>query len=687
MYYALLIGVCFTPKAKRWEWPPLKGCIHDVEGIKRLLTKSEPTAKTKILTASLNHPGDAHPAEEKKDLPTHSNIILNLNRIITQATAGDFVLIHFTGHGTAIQPNSPFSNGYTGELALVVLSSNDTADLHYLRGSEIADCLNRLVEKGVKVTVVLDCCAAGSVMRSEADPAVRFLPYSVDIDMASPPPSGHSPGLDTQTIIQVSRDSSMRSNWLVNPNGYTILAASGPNEEARELEIGGKWYGALSYFLIRAFARSGHVGGHHNLYSHLCARFKESWPSSFEPQTPMLYGNERLTFFGDSESVVSTASIPVIRTDHGLQLEAGQAQGICEGDLFTPCSIRPVERSVEHERYSVTFRVRNVRAMTSDLVTDSTAEISESGLSVTSLTRLSLRKFPIQLSLPIPCREAWDTALQQRESLDIYDHHSSRQLTKFAFSVAVLANSRYEIRDEENQLVSRLPVSPYDLTENANYVLDVLEHLSGFKLVKELNNSALTDPAYRFGQSFSIHILNGAGKAFKPGCLREGVFGSGCSHSECRLEVEDGDVIELVVHNKGRENDGALFIHVYDMGSCWEIENILCANHEVIPPRLANQSELYPTGTNGEWRKKLEMTVPSGLREKGDQECEDIIKVFLTNQPTSFTSLELPELGIPITTNKSSSGGSRQGYNCLSEKWAAFNFQIHTRAIHDSTGK
>jgi len=39
------------------------------------------------------------------------------------------------------------------------------------------------------------------------------------------------------------------------------------------------------------------------------------------------------------------------------------------------------------------------------------------------------------------------------------------------------------------------------------------------------------------------------------------------------------------------------------------------------------------------------MTVPLAFKEKGERQCDDIIKVIVTSQPTSFVSLELPKLG------------------------------------------
>jgi hypothetical protein len=68
--------------------------------------------------------------------------------------------------------------------------------------------------------------------------------------------------------------------------------------------------------------------------------------------------------------------------------------------------------------------------------------------------------------------------------------------------------------------------------------------------------------------------------------------------------------------------------------------------------------------------------VPAEVRKKGYRQCEDIIKVFITSQPTSFDSLELPKLGESVKRNATSRARREEGDS--SEEWAALNFPIRT---------
>ena len=68
--------------------------------------------------------------------------------------------------------------------------------------------------------------------------------------------------------------------------------------------------------------------------------------------------------------------------------------------------------------------------------------------------------------------------------------------------------------------------------------------------------------------------------------------------------------------------------------------------------------------------------VPTGMREKGIRQCEDMIKVFITSQPTSFDLLELPKFGQAIKERNTRRVYHK--YREVSEEWAALNFLICT---------
>ena len=666
-HQALLIGNCFTPHKRREEWPPLKGCIQDVQMIKKKLVNSIPGIHVHTLTADVSEEDTIRPFSGTGELPTHSNILSRLERIALNASPGTFVYIHFTGHGTAIEPISPYAKSSTGELALVALASDDVTNIQYLRGSELAYWLKKFVENDLKVTLVLDCCASGSVVRDKKDPAARYLPYDAEIDRAHPPASGQSLSIDDEANQPAFRGASMRPNWLVNPDGYTVLTACGPNQEAQELQIGTEVFGALSYFLIRTFDKLGHVGGRlQHIYAHLCARFRESGML----QRPMLYGNRRLYFFEDTNYDDDAILIPITKTlGQKFQLEAGQAHGVCEDDVFALRPSRPIERNAESEHNPILFRAAHVRDLTSEL------EISDripstSGMTAMARTRLSLRNFPIVLDVPQPWHNIWEVAKRERLSLTIQHANTALHDTSFSFHVIVLAKDAYEIRDEFDRLIPDLPLSPYDLSENADYVLDIVEHLTQFKLVEELNNPNLTDTQHPFREAFDIYLLDTAGNVHYPSF----------SQSEHFVEVNHGGMVELVVQNKAGEGGDELYLHFYNLDSCWEIKNLIEGDYDVIPPCSSNQDcDDFVDGTSGVWRQELQMVVPDELRAKGKTQCDDIFKILITLQSTSFMLFELPQIGEPYQGSRTArERGDSDSSPAVPEYWAALNIRIRT---------
>lgn len=136
---------------------------------------------------------------------------------------------------------------------------------------------------------------------------------------------------------QLFRDAAVcPDQWLVAPDGYTILAACGPHEIARELQLAqGERRGALSYFLLDALddlrKRCTEIT-HESLYEHLRVRFRASWPQ----QTPMRYGNKDMTFFGHlgARSDMAFFRIYYRAEDQRLCLDAGLAHGLHPNDEY-----------------------------------------------------------------------------------------------------------------------------------------------------------------------------------------------------------------------------------------------------------------------------------------------------------------------------------------------------------------
>lgn len=352
----------------------LKGPVHDVKNIQKYLAAQPVPVNITSFTASA--PSDSksrHPTEPPDIWPTYEHVTSSVQMIIANAKQGDFVYIHYSGHGTQLPATSDkYSNKNTGDLALI-LFDNDIVGSRYLRGLELANLIQGMVKKDFLVTIVLDCCFFGSVLRYDHphyDADVRATNYDHIVDVA------YSQNLDLIYDFQVNsptrRDAYILPIWLVNPSGYIILTACGSQEKAKELrfEKGGEKSGVLTHFLLRALKsmwKSGMKITHQSLYQHLCVRFHTSWPQ----QTSMRYGNKSLSFFGKLTSGTNTTFISIYRTqsEDCLRLEAGHEHDVCMNDEYVFYSFDSSESVFSNtSQASMKARVTIVGGLTSDLI-------------------------------------------------------------------------------------------------------------------------------------------------------------------------------------------------------------------------------------------------------------------------------------------------------------------------------
>ncbi|KAL2840993.1 caspase domain-containing protein [Aspergillus pseudoustus] len=663
-HHAILIGV------NDYLHRPLKGCVRDVQNIKRCLKdKLHDAVEIETLTTSQTDEVRSFiSAMSGTPWPSYANTTSIIEKVTERARPGSYVYIHYSGHGTQKPPSGDFSNESTGDLALVLQSGPDGRE-QYLWGFELASKLKTMADKGLVVTLVLDCCFSGSVYRDDDDDddfSSRFLPYDAkricdeDSTMRSSPSSSDF------------RDADMYPNWLLNPNQYAILAACGPRGKAWEPKFGGVKHGALSYLLVDVLERVGLSAKHKGIYDHLRAQFQKHGL----PQYPVFYGNPNQGFFGETNAAVpmsirpkelsdsgsqasrpgySPASVPIIAKGDGtLILQAGSAHGISAGDEFT---LFPLCTPGSGSQADITARVILLTALTSNLELHDRKNLSElkTGWMATSLTRLALRQFTIRLDPGVTKLSQWLTALKDR-SLQVYN---TANMSTYAFNV-VLNNNNYRLLNESGQEIIKRKQDSTTIDQ----LNDIIHHLAQFRLMRELHNENTTDS---FRQSFKVHVHH---------------KGSSAKH-DTPIEILHDTKLELFLENQGTN---VLYFFIYDLGPSWQVENMNRGTYIVVEPasdqtkHVTSENVMSSSSKNRPGhieRKRLRMRIPERLLDEGRHSCEDIIKVFVTHQPTSFDLLELPRLGETAMAKPSATDGERMSWegNEL-EDWAALNFPI-----------
>ncbi|KAK3386536.1 caspase domain-containing protein [Podospora didyma] len=608
-HWAVLIGINFYVGGRC-----LQGSVRDVETVKQYLEAGLTPVDIATLTATTpSDPSSRRPIEEAALWPTRENVIRKLKRVLEKAKQGDFVYIHYSGHGT--RSSDERSTYPAGNLAFV-LFEDDEHGCSYLYGRTLANCLCRMVEEGLIVTVVLDCCHSGSVLRagSVQGADIRSIDYNPAVDAASP-----------QDLDPFDSNSSLRDaqipldQWLVNPNGYTILAACAPHEKAWELKTeGGERRGALSYFLVEALSalRKSYVEvSHQSLFQHLHTRFHASWPQ----QTPMRYGNKNLSFFGKLIVAPSNGFASVYRTESGhLSLSAGEAHGVHKGDEYVVYPFdMPADVASRTSGASVLVRVETIRCLTSDVVGVEPAapEASqvETGWKAKPVTQFSPRKTSVRLTAGAFSQLQWTEAARRQRFLHVCTEDEDAE--PCIFYVALSEHDEYEILDGLLEKIVSLPAIPRDMSGASDRVMDVLQHVATFKFFEAVENRM---PNASFETSFNLDPIGRAGAS--------GVF-----------DVRHGDTWGFRIKNCGVY---PLYLAIFNFTPTWRITNLVsqAGGDDAVVVRSEGEEG------SGEEEIRLRMEVPEPLRNRGLRRCTDIVKVFITNKPTSFPSMVLPEL-------------------------------------------
>jgi hypothetical protein len=627
-YYAILIGI------DSYSEEPLKGCVRDVEEIKKYLEQDISSVDIQTFTADAS---SQH--EDSKARPTDKNVTSAIRDVTSRARTGDYVYIHFSGHGTRKESmsNDEFSDEAPGDLALVLLDNNDKQRETYLRGPRLGRYyIQPLVNKGVIVTIVLDCCFSADVYRQD-NAAIRFHPYNAKNDSSwqycveteEPPKSG--------TCTREVRNASTRQNWLLNPDGYAILAACGPNEGSGEIVVDGVTYGKLSYFLRQSFAGPGGCKkAHSTIHQNLCAEFQ----SHKVQQRPVLFGKRNQGFFGKAELNHDSLLRAVKNSDGKLRLLAGQAHGFSEHDCFelSPSSCHSLPGS---KATTVRAAISQLGGLTSVLgVKDIKLDEGQTVWIATALTQSRLRNYLVDLHPELSKRDQWKSALAERCVAIKEDN-----MKLAAFYIIPREDRGFDIQDEHQQLI----VNPSFSTNDYTYLQapEAIEHLARFALTKGIAN---TECRKCFRNRFDVYVTSNGDR-----------YGS-----DDRVHVGHGNKIKLVLENYG---DTPMFFAIYGLRPSWQNKNLLAASHKEVPSPESG-SRCFERSLN------IKMTVPEWMTEKGLRACTDFIKVFVTPELSLFDLLELPRLGEGMKS-ASMSRVDRQQIGVLPEEdWDSFTFEI-----------
>ncbi|KAK4245015.1 caspase domain-containing protein [Corynascus novoguineensis] len=345
---ALLIGVNHYGSE---EWDDLKGCVADVEAADTYLR--DLAGLTNII--KLTSPAASG---STRDLPTLKNVVDAFDNAASEAQPGDFVYIHYSGHGGRIDTKFPDFKPNQLDEALVLVSAEEDGTtrrggkVDYLRDVEMAYLLKRIADKGAVVTLILDCChSAGAVRGRGAIRGVDYIPsaWLVERPLIAPEATlraawkQQSPGGD-------GRGASVMRHWMTSSRGIEFLAACRSDQKAQEVASSAQnKRGLMSVCLedvIKANRGSLAQLNCEMVYNLVANRVTKTIESDKVRQDVVFGGRRSRSFFGTGQmSQQLFANVTRVETllsgGTRVYLDAGTAHGVHKHDSF---ALYPADR-------------------------------------------------------------------------------------------------------------------------------------------------------------------------------------------------------------------------------------------------------------------------------------------------------------------------------------------------------
>lgn len=256
--YALCIGINDYPGTHN----DLSGCVNDAGDWADLLRNDFGFGENvRVLTDA-----DA----------TRANLTAEVERLCTAATAGDIVVVTYSGHGTWVYDQGERDESDNRDEAICAHDDNILDD-------EIRGAI-RLMHPEAHLTVISDSCHSGSVTRAmlarqgargrgaaEYAPKPRYMP-----------PPDETDALRTPMIP-------IRKRFLYPETDMQEVLITGCNatEYSYDAYIDGRYNGAMTAMAIRIIKSDPGI-----TYREFHRRLREVLPSTSYPQSPQLEGSD-----------------------------------------------------------------------------------------------------------------------------------------------------------------------------------------------------------------------------------------------------------------------------------------------------------------------------------------------------------------------------------------------------------
>ncbi|KAJ0307861.1 hypothetical protein COL5a_008185 [Colletotrichum fioriniae] len=603
---ALMVGI------DDYKGNNLNGCVRDIRITQKILQENlnVPTDNIRTLISPFLKPNE--PEIDLKDLPTKINVLNALQSISDASKPGDFIYIHYSGHGARTKTKFRATKG------------EDAWDEHictldeWISDVEFGQRLDALADKDLVVFVVLDSCHSGGATRNNDTTKARCL-----VDESIEPPTDGAPGPGSRSAGE--RKAIVKNTWFNTSGKYNFIAACQPHEYAHETRLAdGEIGGILTYHLVESlkfYNASKNPVTYKELMSTLQADLKATQYAN--DQQPMHLGDGKRVVFGNkdiNDAVFSLSTNVVTVNDTSVTFKDGNATRINVGDkflIYDPSHasmglILPGAGPVAEVRIDTAGELQS----SATLLTGSLANVK-----VGWLARLSQRAHTATVYVDIQNHEAEilrhirTASVEKANALAPLEwtYHPNAGETPPNYSISVNANENFDIRDENNQILSRLPIVKAD-ESGSRTLIYLLQHLSMYRAVMDLRPSTVKVPP-KFDLTFTSI----------------GIQAAGFDESEV-ARVQSAWEIKFT-----NTDTKELYVTILDLGPAYGIE-------QTFPD---GDAASVMVGPGDHISTTIGITIPDLLKDAAKKpgfRMEDVYKVFITDKQASFSHFTLPDL-------------------------------------------
>lgn len=279
------------------DWPNLAGAVNDVAAMKEMLGLLYDFEERDIVTLT-------------DQTATRAAILQTLEQHLAKPAAkGDVLLFYFAGHGSQV------ANSLSDEpdkLDESIVPADSRLGSRDIRDKELRALFNRILDRGARLTVILDNCHSGSGARGLSTGARPRGIRADRRDIADRTPAGPRP----------------------EDRGALVLSATQDTDAAWETHDDEKrMHGAFSWAWIRAMRDSVAGESAAETFARAQARMRAERPY----QEPVLGGNAETVnspFLGvrkDRRADRTVIAVEKIRNDGTIVLQGGWANGLAVG--------------------------------------------------------------------------------------------------------------------------------------------------------------------------------------------------------------------------------------------------------------------------------------------------------------------------------------------------------------------